>query len=106
MISYLANFPLADRLQRLSLSVRKIFTRGDPEYSPEIEWGDRAFNNPWEQGEPRECRRGMLVSLGTDSAQCTCNFCQATCPPANLRPCSRGRIQVVQKVVRDGKGGA
>ena len=36
MISYLANFPLADRLQKLSLSVRKIFSRGDPEYSPDI----------------------------------------------------------------------
>ena len=63
MLSYLTNFPLADRLRRLKLSVKRIFTRGDPEFSPDISWGDRVFNNPWVQEEPQECRRGVLVNL-------------------------------------------
>ena len=47
----------------------------------------------------------MLVNSGIDSAQYTCNFCQANCPPVNLRPGSRGKIRVVQKVVGDKSGG-
>ena len=105
MLSYLTNFPLADRLRRLKLSVKRIFTIDDLEFSPDINWGDRAFSNPWVQEEPQECRRGVLVNLGIDSAQCTCDFCQANCPPVNLRPGSRGKIRVVQKVVGDKSGG-
>ena len=44
MLSYLTNFPLADRLRRMKLSVKRIFTRGDPVFSPDINWGDRVFN--------------------------------------------------------------
>ena len=105
MLSYLTNFPLADRLRRLKLSVKRIFTKDDPEFSPKINWGDRVFSNPWVQEEPQECRRGVLVNLGIDSAQYTCNFCQANCPPVNLRPGSRGKIRVVQEVVGDKSGG-
>ena len=49
MLSYLTNFPLADRLRRLKLSVKRIFTTGEPEFSPDINWGDWVFNNPWVQ---------------------------------------------------------
>ena len=103
MLSHLANFPLADRLWKLSLTVKKIFPREDPEFSPDIEWGDRAaFSNPWEQEEPVECRRGILFSLGDNSLCCTCDYCQAVCPPVNLRPGSRAQIRAVQKVVAQG----
>ena len=81
--------------------VRKIFTIDDQEFSPDINWGDWVFSNPWVQEEPQECRRGVLVNLGIGSAQCTCDFCQENCHPVNLRPRSRGKIRVMQEVVGD-----
>ena len=51
MLSYLINFPLADKLRKLKLSVKKIFTIEDQENSPDINWGDWMFNNPWVQEE-------------------------------------------------------
>ena len=51
MISYLINFPLADKLRKLKLSVKKIFTIEDQENSPDINWGGWMFKNPWMQDE-------------------------------------------------------
>ena len=106
MLSYLINFPLADKLWRLSLSFKKIFPRENPEFSPDIEWGDRAaFSNPWEQERPVDCRRGILISPEGNSSCCTCDYCRAVCALVNLRPGSRAKISAVQKAVSQGKGG-
>ena len=90
MLSYIVNFPLADRLKKIKLSVKRIFTLNDNGFSEDINWGDRTFSNPWLQEQ--QCRRGVLVNLGLDPAHCTCDFCQAYCNPINLRPKSRGKI--------------
>ena len=42
MISYIINFPLADKMAKLSLSVKKIFTI-EEENPPTINWGDWIF---------------------------------------------------------------
>ena len=62
MISYLINFPLADRMRRLKLSVKKIFTIEDQENPLDINWGGWMFKNPWLQEEQQMCRRGVLVN--------------------------------------------
>ena len=46
MISYIINFPLADKMVKLSLSVKKILTI-EVENPPTINWGDWMFSNPW-----------------------------------------------------------
>lgn len=96
MLSFIVNFPLADRLNKIKLSTKKLFTLSDTILSEDIDWGDETFGNPWLQ-EP-QCRRGILVNLGLDPAHCTCDFCQSYCNPINLRPKGRGKIRVVQKV--------
>merc|ERR1712215_186669 len=96
MLSFIVNFPLADRLNKIKLSTKKLFTLSDTIPSEDINWGDGTFGNPWLQ-EP-QYRRGILVNLGLDPAHCTCDFCQSYCNPINLRPKGRGKIRVVQKV--------
>merc|ERR1712243_458817 len=59
MISYIINFPLSDKLAKLSLSVKKIFSI-EGEDPPAINWGDWIFSNPWSQEGKQGCRRGVL----------------------------------------------
>ena len=96
MLSYIVNFPLADRLNKIKLSMKRLFTLNDTVFSEDINWGDGIFSNPWLQ-KP-QCRRGVLVNVGLDPSHCTCDFCQSHCNPINLRPKGRGKIRVVQKV--------
>merc|ERR1711873_198759 len=100
MISYIINFPLADKLAKLSLSVKKIFSI-EGEDTPRINWGDWMFSNPWLQEKRQGCKRGVLVSPEMNPAMCTCEFCVAASSQVNLRPGSRGKIWAVQQVVRE-----
>ena len=90
MLSYIVNYPLADRIKKMRVSVKRLFTLKDNGFSEDINWGDRIFSNPWLQ-EP-QCRRGVLVNLGLDPAHCTCDFCNSYCNPINLKPKARGKI--------------
>merc|ERR1712115_598578 len=96
MLSYIVNYPLAEKINKMRVSVKKLFTLSDNGSSEDINWGDVRFSNPWLQ-EP-QCRRGVLVNLGLDPAHCTCDFCISYCNPINLRPRARGKIRAVQKV--------
>merc|ERR1712240_115983 len=100
MISYIINFPLADKLAKLNLSVKKIFS-SEGEDPPRINLGDWMFSNPWLQEERQECKRGVLVSAEMNPAMCMCEFCVAANSPVNLRPGSRGKIRAVQQVARE-----
>merc|ERR1711873_170963 len=73
VISYIINFPLSDKLAKLSLSVKKIFSI-EGENPPEINWGDWIFSNPWSQEEKQGCRRGVLVSPEMNPEMCICEF--------------------------------
>merc|ERR1711873_368955 len=85
MISYIINFPLADKMAKLSLSVKKIFSI-EGEDPLIINWGDWMFSNPWSQEEKQGCIRGVLVSPEMNPEVCTCEFCVAASSPVNLRP--------------------
>ena len=99
MISYIINYPLSDKLSRLSLNVKKIFTV-EEQSPPNINFGDWVFSNPWSKGNENR-RQGILTSPELNPGMCTCEFCTKLNSSMNLRPGSRGKIRAVSQYAKE-----